>query len=292
MLFSFFFRKHCLTCLFAEFGAVLRASHVNQTLACIYSLVVHCWKWNSVELLCFLQNLHKTVARSSLWLLADWAIFASVQFVYILTQRCPNSHGCSFQPSPRVTWHLRIRASVGMRRSPSCRPQRRIPSCRLQSSTPRQIRQGRFGEDVAGSSTIWSMLESSKWYLSGVQLRFPHVSNHSVFCCSFRCACAGTPYRNSKNLQHMGVSRNSWCPNLDENVKQYLHICYDMILRDIILCERDVGESHVCMHVHSNMYILLTCMAQDRHWRVKVMALAALACRRGWPLSSTSPEEQ
>ena len=59
----------------------------------------------------------------------------------------------------------------------------------------------------------------------------------------------------------MGVSRNSWCPNLDENVKQYLHICYDMILRDIILCERDVGESHVCMHVHSNMYILLTCMA-------------------------------
>ena len=179
-----------------------------------------------------------------------------------------------------------------MRRSPSCRPQRRIPSCRLQSSTPRQIRQGRFGEDVAGSSTIWSMLESSKWYLSGVQLRFPHVSNHSVFCCSFRCACAGTPYRNSKNLQHMGVSRNSWCPNLDENVKQYLHICYDMILRDIILCERDVGESHVCMHVHSNMYILLTCMAQDRHWCVKVMALAALACRRGWPLSSTSPEEQ
>ena len=261
MLFSFFFRKHCLTCLFAEFGAVLRASHVNQTLACIYSLVVHCWKWNSVELLCFLQNLHKTVARSSLWLLADWAIFASVPFTQllpILTQKCLNSHGCSFWQSPQVTWHLRIRASVGMRRSPSCRPQRRIPSCRLQSSTPSAIRQGRFGEDVAGSSNIWSMLESSKWYLSGVQLRFPHVSNHSVFCCSFRCACAGTPYRNSKNLQHMGVSRNSWCPNLDENVnvnvKQYL-LWYD-IMRYYFTRKGCRRES--CLHDFACMYIV-TC---------------------------------
>ena len=48
---------------------------------------MHLFSWRAllkVELLCFLQNLHKTIARSSPWLLAE-VNFVSVPFTYLDT---------------------------------------------------------------------------------------------------------------------------------------------------------------------------------------------------------------
>lgn len=83
MLFSFFFQKALFDLPFCR----VRCS--AQSLACQPNIGMHlfsCRALLKVELLCFLQNLHKTVARSSLWLLADWAIFASVPFTYLDTK--------------------------------------------------------------------------------------------------------------------------------------------------------------------------------------------------------------